>query len=154
MSALLSHTTPWSVDLRYVFGYHPHGIISVGAFGAFGTDGAQTLDLTAEEGRDGNEGEGGDGSARAALKGRGFTQLFPGIDRRLITLPINFMVPFVREYDLSFGLCDSNAKTFRNVLGRGTGSSVVVVVGGAEESTMATPVQTDPGNPTGAASDR
>ena len=41
---------------KYIFGYHPHGIISHGAFAAFGTE---------------------------AL---GFSQLFPGITNTLLTL--------------------------------------------------------------------
>jgi len=116
-------TTELDPDAKYVFGYHPHGIISVGAFGAFGTDGASTIDLTKP----------------GAETSRGFSALFPGIDRRLITLPVNFLLPLLREYYLSFGLVNSNARTFRNILSRGTGNSVVVVVGGAEESTIVSP---------------
>ncbi|EOD12910.1 hypothetical protein EMIHUDRAFT_213149 [Emiliania huxleyi CCMP1516] len=114
---------------EYVLGYHPHGIISVGAFGAFATDGARTLSLVA--------------SGAQPREGRGFSSLFPGIERRLVTLPINFTVPFGREYILSMGACTSDKATFRSVLGRGSGSAVVVVVGGAEESTMVTPGQID-----------
>jgi len=107
----------------YVFAYHPHGIISVGAFGSFAADGARVLDLT-----------------RPATDGpdprRGFTQLFPGISPRLVTLPINMAVPIAREYPLMLGCVNSNTAAFRRVLGRGAGSALAVVVGGAEESTM------------------
>ena len=48
---------------KYIFGYHPHGIISHGAFAAFATE---------------------------AL---GFSQLFPGITNTLLTLDSNFRVP-------------------------------------------------------------
>ena len=48
---------------KYIFGYHPHGIISHGAFAAFATE---------------------------AL---GFSRLFPGITNTLLTLDSNFRVP-------------------------------------------------------------
>ena len=35
--------------MKYVFGYHPHGTISVGAFCSFATDSVRTLDLSKKE---------------------------------------------------------------------------------------------------------
>ena len=99
------------------------------AFGAFATEGIRTLSL-ADSG----------GPAGGVEGGRGFGALFPGIERRLITLPINFRVPFARELLLFVGACTSAAATFRRVLRRGPGAAVVVVVGGAEESTMVPPL--------------
>jgi len=96
---------------KYVFGYHPHGIISVGALAAFGTDGLS------------------------------FSKIFKGIDVHLVTLPTNFKVPFLREVWLSLGICDSSKKTFQKVLSRGSGSAVAVVVGGAAESLQSAPGQ-------------
>eukprot|EP00298_Acanthocystis_sp_HF-20_P003229 c13591_g1_i1.p1 GENE.c13591_g1_i1~~c13591_g1_i1.p1 ORF type:complete len:342 (+),score=144.06 c13591_g1_i1:35-1060(+) len=93
---------------KYVIGYHPHGIISFGAFGSFA--GCAT-----------------------------FSKLFPNIDVHLLTLPINFKIPFSREILLSLGLCDSNEKTCQNILARGPGSAIVLVVGGAQESLHAHP---------------
>ena len=121
----------------YVFGYHPHGIISVGAFGAFATNGARCLDIS---------GTAADQGAAASVMGarardggvRGFSGLFPGLDIRLVTLPINFLVPLGREYILSMGCVNSKKDTFRKNLARGPGSSLVVVVGGAEESMSVT----------------
>lgn len=125
---ILVKTADLDPKKKYVFGYHPHGIISVGAFCCFGTDGAQTLSLMGKKRRE---------SAAAAAEGkahRGFSHLFPGIDRHLITLPQNFVTPFLREYTLNMGCCDSAKETFRSILAKGPGSAVVVVVGGAAES--------------------
>lgn len=110
---------PTSKGECYILGYHPHGIISVGCFGAFATNGTQTLDLTKKK-----EGE---------PAGRGFSSLFPGLDRRVITLPQNFQTPFLREYFLFMGACTSAKETFCNILKR-PANAVVVVVGGAAES--------------------
>ena len=49
---------------NYIFGYHPHGVISQGAFGSFGTEGA------------------------------GFSDLFPGIIPHLLTLKCRFLTLF------------------------------------------------------------
>eukprot|EP00126_Sphaerothecum_destruens_P011270 Sdes_comp20884_c1_seq1m17940 len=53
---------------NYVFGYHPHGIISLGALVNFATDATN------------------------------FSGIFPGIDLRLLTLRQNFYIPFYREH--------------------------------------------------------
>lgn len=74
---------------KYIFGYHPHGIISHGAFAAFGTE---------------------------AL---GFSQLFPGITNTLLTLDSNFRVPFYREYILLMGLASVSKQSCLNLLSRG-----------------------------------
>eukprot|EP00697_Spironema_sp_BW2_P007895 gnl/Spiro4/2232_TR1077_c0_g1_i1.p1 gnl/Spiro4/2232_TR1077_c0_g1~~gnl/Spiro4/2232_TR1077_c0_g1_i1.p1 ORF type:complete len:434 (+),score=88.91 gnl/Spiro4/2232_TR1077_c0_g1_i1:96-1304(+) len=94
---------------KYLFGYHPHGIISIGALGNF------------------------------AFQGTGFGDLFPGIDLRVATLPLNFKVPFMREILLGGGAVDSNFNTCCNVLNRGPGSALMLVVGGAAESLDARP---------------
>jgi len=72
-------------DKTYVFGYHPHGIISVGALATFGTEGLN------------------------------FSSTFQGIDVHLVTLPQNFRIPFLREIWLMLGICDSSKATFRKV---------------------------------------
>ena len=76
--------------MNYIFGYQPHGIISIGAFGCFSTD-------------DGVQG-GVDGQGYACVSGGGFGRLFPGIRNTLLTLEGNFRVPFYREYLLAMGL--------------------------------------------------
>jgi len=201
MQTTITTTTP----NRYVLGYHPHGIIAVGAFCAFATDGARVLDLSKQQkdNDDGNsdksdnndsgsgipnwlplrasfvnlldnsertpiplseEEDNDDGSQikeekepAAAVKAdsassytpptRGFSSLFPNLDRRIVTLPINFKTPFLREYLLAMGAVTSEKSTFRQFLGGHKGKrrrrapphpkAIIVVVGGAAESMLA-----------------
>ncbi|KAF2876444.1 diacylglycerol O-acyltransferase 2A [Massariosphaeria phaeospora] len=100
---------------KYVLGYHPHGIISHGAFAAFATE---------------------------AL---GFSQLFPGITNTLLTLDSNFRIPLYREYALRMGLASVSRESCENILskggrnGEGMGRAITIVVGGARESLDAQP---------------
>ncbi|KAF2178615.1 diacylglycerol O-acyltransferase 2A [Zopfia rhizophila CBS 207.26] len=100
---------------KYIFGYHPHGIISHGAFAAFATE---------------------------AL---GFSQLFPGITNTLLTLDSNFRLPLYREYALRMGLASVSRESCVNILskggrnGEGMGRAITIVVGGARESLDAHP---------------
>lgn len=100
---------------KYIFGYHPHGIISHGAFAAFATD---------------------------AL---GFSRLFPGITNTLLTLDSNFRIPFYREYALAMGLASVSRESCENLLskggadGEGMGRAITIVIGGARESLDALP---------------
>ena len=108
-----------TVDLpptrKYIFGYHPHGIISHGAFSAFATE---------------------------AL---GFSEKFPGITNSLLTLDSNFRIPLYREYVLSLGIMSVSKASITNILsrggrnGEGMGRAVTIVVGGARESLEAQP---------------
>jgi 2-acylglycerol O-acyltransferase 2 len=100
---------------KYIFGYHPHGIISHGAFAAFATE---------------------------AL---GFSTLFPGITNTLLTLDSNFRLPFYRDYALAMGLRSVSKESCINLLtkggtnGEGMGRAITIVVGGARESLDAQP---------------
>ncbi|KAF2648997.1 diacylglycerol O-acyltransferas-like protein 2B [Lophiostoma macrostomum CBS 122681] len=100
---------------KYIFGYHPHGIISHGAFAAFATE---------------------------AL---GFGQLFPGITNTLLTLDSNFHIPLYREYALRMGLGSVSGESIRNILSKGgrnregMGRAVTIVIGGARESLESKP---------------
>jgi 2-acylglycerol O-acyltransferase 2 len=100
---------------KYIFGYHPHGIISHGGFAAFATE---------------------------AL---GFSQLFPGITNTLLTLDSNFRIPLYREYALRMGLASVSRESCENLLskggrnGEGMGRAITIVVGGARESLDAIP---------------
>lgn len=100
---------------KYIFGYHPHGIISHGAFAAFGTE---------------------------AL---GFSELFPGIKNTLLTLDTNFRIPLYRDYALAMGLASVSKESCENLLskgganGEGMGRAITIVVGGAAESLGASP---------------
>ncbi|KAI5868312.1 DAGAT-domain-containing protein [Durotheca rogersii] len=102
---------------KYIFGYHPHGIISHGAWAAFGTE---------------------------AL---GFSEQFPGITNSLLTLDSNFRIPLYREYILAAGLRSVSKESIVNILtrggpnGEGMGRGVTIVVGGARESLEAQPGQ-------------
>lgn len=113
--AQLHRTVPLPPTRKYVFGYHPHGILSHGAFVGFGTDGL------------------------------GFSKLFPGITNTLLTLDSNFQLPFYREYALSLGLGSVSKESCENILskggynGEGMGRAVTIVVGGARESLEAQP---------------
>lgn len=100
---------------KYIFGYHPHGIISHGAWAAFVTD---------------------------AL---GFSQKFPGITNSLLTLDSNFRIPLYRDYILAMGVRSVSKDSIVNILSRGgannegMGRAVTIVVGGARESLEAQP---------------
>ncbi|TDZ27255.1 Diacylglycerol O-acyltransferase 2A [Colletotrichum spinosum] len=100
---------------KYIFGYHPHGIISHGAFAAFATN---------------------------AL---GFAEQFPGITNSLLTLDNNFRIPLYRDYILAMGVRSVSKESIWNTLskggrnGEGMGRAVTIVVGGARESLEAQP---------------
>lgn len=113
--ARLHRSEPLLPTRKYIFGYHPHGIISHGAFAAFATE---------------------------AL---GFSKLFPGITNTLLTLDSNFRIPFYREYILAMGLASVSRESCENILtkgganGKGMGRAITIVVGGARESLHAHP---------------
>ena len=87
--ARLHRTQELPPTRKYIFGYHPHGIISHGAFAAFGTE---------------------------AL---GFSQLFPGIRNTLLTLDSNFRIPIYRDYALAMGLASVSKESCENLLSKG-----------------------------------
>lgn len=113
--ARLHRSQPLPSTRKYIFGYHPHGIISHGAFAAFATE---------------------------AL---GFAQLFPNITNTLLTLDSNFRVPLYREYALAMGLASVSRTSCENLLskggqnGEGMGRAITIVVGGAREALDAKP---------------
>ena len=69
----LQKTADLDANENYIIGYHPHGIISCGAFCNFGTEAT------------------------------GFSKLFPGIKCFLMTLNSQFYWPFLRGYILACG---------------------------------------------------
>ncbi|KAK7205007.1 diacylglycerol acyltransferase-domain-containing protein [Myxozyma melibiosi] len=81
---------------RYVFGYHPHGIVSLGAFGAIGSEGA------------------------------GWEKLFPGIPVSLLTLETNFRLPFYRDYLLSLGIASVSRRSCSSLLKHNQSICIVV----------------------------
>ncbi|KAF8647582.1 hypothetical protein AX16_006604 [Volvariella volvacea WC 439] len=100
-------------DRPYVFGYHPHGIIGMGALATFATEAT------------------------------GFSDAFPGIKPHLLTLASNFKVPFYRDIMLAMGICSVSKQSCSNILKAGPGSAITIVVGGAAESLSARPGTAD-----------
>ncbi|GBF94712.1 diacylglycerol O-acyltransferase 2B [Raphidocelis subcapitata] len=89
---------------RYVFVVHPHGIVSTFCWPVFDTNAT------------------------------GFAEKFPGIDVHPMTLGVNFRLPLVREFLLAVGVADASEEACLRLLGRGPGSSIMLAVGGAQES--------------------
>lgn len=93
--------------------YHPHGIISFGAFTNFATEAT------------------------------GFSELFPGIKPSLLTLTSNFKIPFYRDFIMSLGIASVSRRSCETILSSGPGRSIVIVVGGAAEALYARPGTAD-----------
>ncbi|KAF7289446.1 Diacylglycerol o-acyltransferase [Mycena chlorophos] len=100
-------------DRPYLFGYHPHGIIGMGALATFATDAT------------------------------GFSKAFPGIKPHLLTLATNFQIPLYRDMLLAMGICSVSKRSCSNILRAGPGSAITIVVGGATESLSAHPGTAD-----------
>ncbi|WVQ81125.1 hypothetical protein IAT38_003247 [Cryptococcus sp. DSM 104549] len=100
-------------DRTYLFGYHPHGIIGMGAFATFATEGTS------------------------------FSEYFPGVKPHLLTLGSNFKIPFYRELLMIHGCGSVAKKSCSNVLSQGPGSAIAIVIGGATESLAAHPGTAD-----------
>ena len=105
----LHKTTDLDPSGNYLFGYHPHGIVGVGALITFATSAT------------------------------GFDQAFPGLDLRLLTLAINFYFPFTREVLMALGINSVTKESVVTNLTRKPGASVAIVVGGAAEALDARP---------------
>ncbi|XP_077819974.1 diacylglycerol O-acyltransferase 2 isoform X1 [Macaca mulatta] len=95
---------------NYIFGYHPHGIMGLGAFCNFSTEATEV------------------------------SKKFPGIRPYLATLAGNFRLPVLREYLMSGGICPVNRDTIDYLLSKnGSGNAIIIVVGGAAESLSSMP---------------
>jgi len=105
----LTRTAKLDPKRNYIFGYHPHGVISMGACCNFATEAT------------------------------GFSELFPGIDLRLLTLSQNFRIPIFREYLLGLGVNSVSKESIGGNFRRGPGASVMIVIGGARESLETAP---------------
>ncbi|KAG7825407.1 hypothetical protein KL909_001699 [Ogataea angusta] len=81
---------------RYIFGYHPHGVIAMGVFAAFATEGA------------------------------GFSRLFPGIRCFVTTLVNQFQLPIYRDYLMSLGCTAVTKKNISSLLDKGDSVVIVV----------------------------
>jgi len=106
----LVKTAELDPNRNYIFGYHPHGIASLGAMYNFATNAT------------------------------GFDEKFPGITMHVCTLASNFMIPFRREYIMALGIIDASRESIEYVLTRPEpGNAVMLVVGGAQEALDAKP---------------
>lgn len=95
---------------NYIFGYHPHGIASAGAFCNFATEAT------------------------------GFSEKYPGIVPHLLTLEGQFYFPFHRELVLSCGINSVARESIINILNyKGKGNAAIIVIGGAQEALDAIP---------------
>ncbi|CAG8473277.1 1957_t:CDS:2 [Ambispora gerdemannii] len=94
---------------NYIFGYHPHGIISVGAWTNFCTE------------------------------ANNVSEVFPGVTINMLMLTSNFNIPLYRDFFMAHGLCSVSRQSCVNILEKGPGNSILIVVGGAFESLSARP---------------
>ena len=67
------------------------------------------------------------------------SEKFPGLHFALLTLTATFKVPFFREWLMAHGLASCGRNTCESILAAGPGSSIVLVVGGAQEALDAHP---------------
>ncbi|XP_054719010.1 2-acylglycerol O-acyltransferase 2-A-like [Uloborus diversus] len=95
---------------NYIFGYHPHGILCYGAVVCFGTE------------------------------ARHFSESFPGITPRILTLEEQFLLPFHREYIMCSGMCSASRESIDwNLTREGKGNALILIIGGATEMLNARP---------------
>ncbi|KAB0800415.1 hypothetical protein PPYR_06155 [Photinus pyralis] len=77
-----------------------------------------------------------------ACESDGFKNHFPNFTPFGITLKINFLCPFYREFMLAMGMCSSSAESIRWMLNKKEGGNVVIIsVGGASEAMHSKPGQ-------------
>ncbi|VEU22835.1 DEKNAAC103907 [Brettanomyces naardenensis] len=81
---------------RYVFGYHPHGVIAMGITGGF------------------------------TMEGANFSNLFPGIRCFVTTLVNQFTLPFYRDYLMSLGVTSVTKKNLKSILRQDNSIVIVV----------------------------
>ncbi|XP_014672218.1 PREDICTED: 2-acylglycerol O-acyltransferase 1-like [Priapulus caudatus] len=106
----LRRTAELDPNRNYVFGYHPHGIMGVGAFCNFG------------------------------LNGKYFLEKFPGIKPYLLTLEGLFWFPLDKMLSLFTGVCSVSKESIEWILTKeGKGNAAVIIVGGAVEALEAHP---------------
>ncbi|KAJ1897538.1 diacylglycerol O-acyltransferase 1 [Kickxella alabastrina] len=97
-------------NAKYVFGSHPHGVISYMSQLISGTT------------------------------GMGIESHFPGLVVRGVTMPATFSIPFFRDYALAMGCLSCDRNSIRQILSERRHrlrQSLLIVVGGAEESMLA-----------------
>ncbi|KAJ1750150.1 diacylglycerol O-acyltransferase 1 [Coemansia sp. RSA 1935] len=101
---------PLNAKAKYVFGSHPHGVISYVSQLVAGTTGL------------------------------GIEAQVPGLVVRGVTMPATFAIPFFRDWALAMGCLSCDRSSIRRILSdrhHRLHQSLLVVVGGAEESMLA-----------------
>ena len=88
----LVKTAELPADRNYVFGYHPHGVMSFGA------------------------------AINFASEATGFSQMFPGIKPYPLTLRVQFLWPILRNIYLSLGICAVTHESIDFILSQGSKS--------------------------------
>lgn len=108
--AKLIKTADLDPNKNYIMGFHPHGIMSTGAFLHFGTEAT------------------------------GWSEKFPGIRPYLLVLAGHFQFPVYRDYFMTSGAAEVTSASMRYLLTQnGTGNALGLVVGGALEALEAFP---------------
>ncbi|XP_077205031.1 2-acylglycerol O-acyltransferase 1 isoform X2 [Paroedura picta] len=106
----LIKTSDLDPNKNYLFGFHPHGVLVVGAFGNFCTEHT------------------------------GFKEIFPGMTPYLHVESCWFRCPFFREYIMYAGMVSPSKKSISHVLSNKKGGNIaVIVIGGSRESLDARP---------------
>jgi hypothetical protein len=110
----LVKTTDLEPTRNYIFGIHPHGVMSIAAFVNFGTEAT------------------------------GFSKKFQGLTSHLLTLNGQFYGPFMREFLLSINCVAASSCSLRSILENKEncakkGQVCGLVIGGAAESLEAHP---------------
>ncbi|MCL4134641.1 UNVERIFIED_CONTAM: hypothetical protein GTU68_020301, partial [Idotea baltica] len=85
--AKIIKTCDYDTKKNYIFGYHPHGILSAGAMAHFATEGT------------------------------GFSKLFPGLTPHLLVLQRMIMLPFVRDFFMCSGAVNASKESMNYLLG-------------------------------------
>ncbi|XP_075403899.1 2-acylglycerol O-acyltransferase 2 [Tenrec ecaudatus] len=108
--ASLVKTAELDPSKNYLAGFHPHGIMVVGA----------VLNLCTES--------------------TNFTSVFPGIHRYMLMLDVWFRIPFFRDYLMAGGLVASHKNSASSLLRKKEGGNLLVIaIGGAKEALDAKP---------------
>ncbi|CAD5116606.1 DgyrCDS5479 [Dimorphilus gyrociliatus] len=106
----LVKTSELDPSKNYIVGYHPHGVMAIGAFLNFATDATN------------------------------FCELFPGMKPVLLVLRGQFNFPFFREYFMTTGSCSCSGKSMEwHLTKEGCGNVLILVPGGARESLECNP---------------
>ncbi|GMM28843.1 diacylglycerol O-acyltransferase [Martiniozyma asiatica (nom. inval.)] len=145
------------VGPRYIFAYHPHGVIAFGITGisCFQSDNptndphwftdpnnVEKSEFDYSHVDDDNDDNDKIGISKNFGPGiltssKSFSNLFPGIKSHLLTLTTQFLLPFYRDYIYALGVGLVTKRAISSTLA--LGHSVTIVVGGAHESLLAKP---------------